>query len=134
MGLFDIFKKKDELTDEQVKWNKIWDMWVEGTAQSPYAELMTYQSEINNGGHSQYFFNVGNTGDLQKEMSVLKSALSEELIDNLQKAHQAYLSFEESDYEDDKSDEIMDKCDNLFYEHQEEITRILKEYAARIEL
>ena len=134
MGLFDIFKKKAKLTDEQVKWNKIWDMWVEGTAQSPYAELMTYQSEINNGGHSQYFFNVGNTGDLQKEMSVLKSVLPEELIDNLQKAYQAYLSFEESDCEDDKADEIMDKCDNLFYEHQEEITRILKEYAARIEL
>lgn len=134
MGLFDIFKKKAKLTDEQVKWNKIWDMWVEGTAQSPYAELMTYQSEINNGGHRQYFSNVENTGDLQKEMSVLKTALSEELIDNLQKAHQAYLSFEESDYEDDKSDEIMDKCDNLFYEKEEEIDRILKEYATRIEL
>lgn len=134
MGLFDIFKQKDKLTDEQKKQNKIWDMWVEGTAQSPYAELMTYQSEINNGGHSQYFFNVGNTGDLQEEMSVLKSVLPEELIDNLQKAHQAYLSFEESDYEDDKSDEIMDKCDDFFYENQDEITNILKEYAAKIEL
>ena len=134
MGLFDIFKKKTKLTDEQVKWNKIWDMWVEGTAQSPYAELMTYQSEINNGGHTQYFSNVENTGDLQKEMSVLKIALSEELSDNLQKAHQAYLSFEESDCDDDKADEIMDKCDDFFYENQDEITSILKEYAARIEL
>ena len=31
---------------------------IEGKAESPYAELMTYQGDINNGGHSQYFSNV----------------------------------------------------------------------------
>ena len=56
MGLFNIFKKKKVvLTEEQLKWNKIWDLWAEGEAESPYAELITYQSEINNGGHGQYF-------------------------------------------------------------------------------
>ena len=55
MGLFDLFKKKKvELTEEQLKWNKMWDLWTDGEAESPYAELMTYQSEINNGGHGQY--------------------------------------------------------------------------------
>ena len=59
MGVFSFFKKsKVELTDEQKKWNKMWDLWVEGRADSPYSELMTYQSEINNGGHDQYFFNI----------------------------------------------------------------------------
>lgn len=56
MGVFRFFKKnKAEPTDEQKKWNKMWDLWAEGRADSPYAELMTYQSEINNGGHDQYF-------------------------------------------------------------------------------
>ena len=28
MGLFDIFKKKKvELTEEQLKWNKMWDLF-----------------------------------------------------------------------------------------------------------
>ena len=65
-------KKKVELTEEQLKWNKMWELWTEGHADSPYAELMTYQSEINNGGHSQYFDNVSNTSDLQKEMLSLE--------------------------------------------------------------
>lgn len=31
MGLFDIFKKKKEveLTEEQLKWNKMWELWTE---------------------------------------------------------------------------------------------------------
>ena len=51
-------KKKGALTEAQLKWNKMWELWAEGKAGSPYAELMTYQSEVNNGGHSQYFSNV----------------------------------------------------------------------------
>ena len=54
MALFDLFKKNPRLTQEQLKWNKMWELWVEGKVESPYAELMTYQSEINNGGHGQY--------------------------------------------------------------------------------
>ena len=47
MGLFDAFKKKKtELSDEQKKWNKMWDLWASGQVDSPYAELMTYRSEI----------------------------------------------------------------------------------------
>lgn len=65
MGVFDFLKKrKSELSREQKKWNKMWDLWAEHRADTPYAEVMTYQSEVNNGGHDQYFFNVEQTGDL----------------------------------------------------------------------
>ncbi len=137
MGLFDFLrifkKKKNVLTEEQRKWNKIWGLWVEGQADSPYAELMTYQSEINNGGHSQYFSNAANVGDLQKEMSVLQSILSEILKNNLQTAYKAYLWLEEKE-DNENVEEILARCDGVFYEHEEEINRILKEYAAKIEL
>ena len=76
MGLFDIFKKKQvELTEEQRKWNKMWELWAEKKAEAPYSQLMTYQSEVNNGGHDQYFTNVENTSDLQNEISVLETIL-----------------------------------------------------------
>ena len=40
MGLFDVFrKKKVELIEEQLKWNKIWDLWVEKKSETPYTEL-----------------------------------------------------------------------------------------------
>ncbi|MBR6567525.1 MAG: DUF4375 domain-containing protein [Clostridia bacterium] len=129
MGLFDIFrKKKTELTEEQLRWNKMWNLWTEGETESPYTEFMTYQSEINNGGHDQYFLNIGNTGDLQKEMSALVLLLSPELKENLRKAYEAYIALEENE-EDEKAIEILEKCDNVFYENEEEINNILEDYS-----
>ena len=134
MGVFSFFKKsKVELTDEQKKWNIMWDLWVEGRVDSPYAELMTYQSEINNGGHDQYFFNIENSGNLQKEMAVLKTVLPAKLRDNLQNAYDAYLKLtnEESD---EQAGTILSQYDDEFYKDEEDINRILREYASQIEL
>ena len=134
MGVFGFFKKnKAELTDEQKKWNIMWDLWVEGRADSPYAELMTYQSEVGNGGHDQYFFNIENIGDLQNEMAVLDTVLPTKLRENLQNAYGAYLKLtnEESD---EQAGTILSQYDNEFYEAEEEINRILREYASQIEL
>ncbi len=65
--MLSLFKKnKIKLTKEQQKLDQIWSLWEEGQADSPYAELMTYQSEVGNGGHDQYFYNMENTGDLKK--------------------------------------------------------------------
>ena len=134
MGLFDFFKKKKvELPEEAKKWNKMWDLWAKGKAASPYAELMTYQGEINNGGHDQYFTNVQNTGDLQKEIFVLESILSQNMKDNLRKAYAAYLILEEKE-EDEEAEEILGHCDNVFYENEAEIGCILEEYAATMKV
>ena len=134
MGLFDIFKKtKVELTEEQLKWNKMWELWAEEKVDSPYAELMTYQSEINNGGHDQYFTNVENTSDLNKEISALEQILSAELKNNLNKAYKAYLILEKKE-EDEEAEETLEQCDDIFYENEEEINRLLEEYACKIEL
>ena len=134
MGLFDLFKTNNtDLTEEQRKWNKMWDMWVEGQVDSPYAELMTYQSEINNGGHDQYFTNVENTGDLQKEIMVLRNVLSPKLNENLKKAYEAYVILEEKD-EDEQAEEALSQCDDVFYENEDEVNCILEEYADKVKL
>ena len=134
MGLFSFFKKKKvELTEEQSKWNKMWELWTEEKVDTPYAELMTYQSEINNGGHDQYFTNVENTSDLNKEISALEQILSAELKNNLNKAYKAYLILEKKE-EDEEAEETLEQCDDVFYENEEEINRLLEEYACKIEL
>ena len=134
MGLFDIFKKKKPLlTEEQLKWNKMWELWTYEKVESPYAELMNYYSEINNGGHSQFFTNVENTGDLEKEMSALEQVLSAKLNDNLKKAYKVYLVLAEKET-DEKAGEILAQCDNIFYENEEEINHTLEEYASKIDL
>ena len=131
MGLFDFFKKKKtELTEHEKAWNNLWNLWSEGLVESPYAELMTYQSEINNGGHCQYFTNIENTGDLQKEMSVLETILSPNLKSNLRKAYKAYLALEENE-EDEESEEITEQCDDLFLKNEKEINDILEAFAEK---
>ena len=133
MGLFAFFKKKQgKLTEEQQKWNKMWDLWSEEKADSPYAQLMTYQSEVNNGGHHQYFSNIENTSDLQNEMSILETILTVKHKNNLRKAYGAYLVLEEK--EDECAENILEQCDDVFYENEEEINHILEDYAAIIEV
>lgn len=134
MGLFDLFKTKNtDLTEEESKWNKIWELWVEGQVDSPYAELMTYQSEINNGGHDQYFTNVENTGDLQKEIMALEIVLSPKLKENLKKAYEAYVILR-NENEDELEEEALSQCDDVFYENEDEINCILEEYADKVKL
>ncbi len=126
-------KKKVKLTEKDLKWNKMWELWTEGRTDSPYSELMTYQSEVNNGGHAQYFDNVSGTSDLQKEMSTFKTILSPQLSSALEQAYAAYLTLEEKN-DDEQAEEILSRCDKVFYEREEEINRILEEYASEIEL
>ena len=131
MGLFDFFRRdKNVLSDEQKRFSELWDLWDNGKVPSPYAELMTYQSEVNNGGHDQYFFNIENTGDLEKELNAVFSILPGKLLANLKEAYKAYLKSEENDNEE--TEEILRQCDDVFYSCETEINRILEEYASKI--
>lgn len=120
-------------TNEQDKLTKLWELLEAEKIDSPLAELMTYQAEINNGGHDQYFLNVENKGSLPEEMAALESVLSAKLKRNLKKAHKAYLALEE-DEDDEKAEETLEQCDDVFYENEEDINRILREYAEKLEL
>ena len=135
MSFFDLFKKKKtEQPIEELKWNKMWDLWVYEKIPSPYAELMTYESEINNGGHMQFFDNVANTSDLPQTVSSLYTVLNGILKQNLEAAYNAYLEYEGNEEQEDRLDEILEECDNVFYENENEIEIILKEYAKTITL
>ena len=132
--LFDLFKRKKKdtvvdiaLSEDDEKWNKMWDMWVNGEIPSPYSELMTYQSEINNGGHSQYFLNIENTEDVSKALESLNDILSQVHKDNLETAYKAFLLLKQ-DEENEKAEDELNECDNVFYENEEEINCILKAF------
>ena len=133
---FNLFKKKKEeelpLTEEDKKWNKMWDLWSDGEIESPYNELMTYQSEVNNGGHDQYFLNTSDNSDIEKELNALYEILPEEAKENLKKAYKAYLKLEENE-DDEEAQEILENADDNFWENEEQITEIIKKRAEKIE-
>ena len=128
MGFFDIFKKKKEqpLTTDQ-KVNKMWELWGEDKLDLPCAKLMKYESEVNNGGHSQYFFNVANCGDLAEEVEAVLSMLPDPLRENLARGYAAFS--EQDDISDDGNDEVFEECDDVFYEHEQDIIDIIYEAA-----
>ncbi len=133
MGFFDFFKnKKVELTKEQIKLNKLWELWAEDKVASPYSELMTYQKGIKNGGHYQYFAKIENVSDIQKEMSQLEKILPSFLIANLRVAHYAYVKFKENN-NDKYSERNLLRCDNDFFHNEEIVNNILETYACEIE-
>ena len=132
--LFDIFRRKkknalddNSLTEENKQWNKMWDLWANGEIQSPFNELMTYQSEINNGGHGQYFVNTENTSDLLKEMSGLNSILSDTLKENLKTAYEAHLLLEQ-DETNEEAEAVLEKCDDVFFQNEKDINAILESF------
>lgn len=120
-------KSKKELTEREVSWNKMWDLWVQGEIPSPYNELMSYQSEVNNGGHDQYFLNTGNISDITKELSALSQILPHKLTENLNEAYRAYLVLEK-DEDDEKAEAVLENCDEVFFKNEQEITDILEKY------
>jgi len=90
-------------------------------------------SEVGNGGHDQYFYNMENTCDLKKEMAALNTILPIKLKNNLDKAYEVYLLLKEKEG-DEKSKEILEQCDDVIYENEETLNYILREYANKIEL
>lgn len=137
---FDLFRQKKNKDIEYVviseadeKWNRMWDLWADGEIESPYNELMTYQSEVNNGGHHQYFLNTENNGDVRKDIETLYTILPGVLKDNIQSAFKAYIELEQ-DKNIEKNEEILEKCDDVFYENEEMINSILESYCKKIEI
>ena len=131
MGIFDIFKKKKAALTTDQKLDKMWDLWAINKLDLPCAKLMKYESEVNNGGHSQYFFNVANCGDLAAEVESVLSMLPEPLRENLARVYTAFSS--QKDISDDINDELFEECDDVFYEHEQLIIDIIYEAAKNFE-
>mgnify|MGYP005610935003 FL=1 len=131
MGIFDIFKKKKAALTTDQKLNMMWDLWAVNKLDLPCAKLMKYESEVNNGGHSQYFFNVANCGDLAAEVETVLTILPEPLRENLARGYAAFS--EQDDISDDVNDELFEECDDVFYEHEQLIIDIIYETAKNFE-
>lgn len=134
---FDLFIRKknkaiveETLSEADKKWNRMWNLWADGEIESPYNELMTYQSEVNNGGHHQYFLNTENNGDVRKDIEASCTILPGVLTDNIQVAFKAYIELKQ-DKNIEANEEILENCDDVFGENEEMINSILESYCAQ---
>ncbi|MBQ3020609.1 MAG: DUF4375 domain-containing protein [Bacilli bacterium] len=130
-------RKEEKLKQEKEieKWNKMWELYGDGKIESPYKELMYYQEEIFNGGHAQYFFNLQNKNTIRRHLNQLKIILPKYFYVNLENAYNICILQDESDDTNDieKLEELLMKSDGFFYDNEEVIENILKDYSMTIE-
>lgn len=133
MGFFDKIKKKKEatLSEDAIRWNKMFELWSNGDLPSPYSELVGYYGEIAGEGHPCYFDNTAGTYDLEKTVEILAENLPEKLSENLKEAYAFYVR---SLSEDDEAacEELYKKmyeCDIVYDKNQGLLEAVLQEYA-----
>ena len=137
MGFFDKIKsfwkreKPSAPKASEVDLDKLWDMWDKGEIKSPYAQLMKYEAEVNSDGHMHFFDTAESTYELADLLDILFDSLGKTLKANLERAYRAYVKYED---DDDRLWDILDKCDNVFYENEQELIGLLEEHAKKIGL
>lgn len=131
MGWHALFKSRKPLTLQQKKWNRLWQLWQQNQVSEPYAQIMEYDSQVNNGGHSQYFFNTDNCSDVHREAGVLLQALPEPLKENFRRAYASFCAQADVCEEDEA---LLSHCDQVFYDKEHLLLRMLEAYAETIEL
>ncbi len=132
MGLFNIFKKKEPLTDEQKKWEFLWEQWRLEEVPAPYSTLMTYYNEIKKGGHTRFFINIAFCGEVQKAVEKIASELPPILRENLQTAYSHYVILVNE--ENEETEKKILECDVVFDENEKLLVDIIQEYANTLEI
>lgn len=129
MGLFNIFKKKEPVTEEQKKWEFAWEQWRLEEVPAPYNMLMTYYNEIKKGGHTRFFINIAFCGEVQKAVEKIGSELPEILRENLKTAYSHYVVLV-----NEETEKKIEECDTVFDENEKLLVDIIQEYANTLEV
>ena len=132
MGLFNIFKKKEPVTEEQKKWEFAWEQWRLEEVPAPYNMLMTYYNEIKKGGHTRFFINIAFCGEVQKAVEKIGSELPEILRENLKTAYSHYVVLVNE--ENEETEEKIEECDTVFDENEKLLVDIIQKYANTLEV
>ena len=130
-------KNHQSNTSNEDKWNYMIDLWVDNKLDNPIKHLITYDNEINNGGHLQFFQN--NHDELSEIIPVIKKYLSKNMSKNLQDAYELYLKINPNidsieSYVEVSQEENFEKFDNYYYEHDKEINKVLTEYSLTLKI
>ena len=132
MGLFDIFKKKEPMTDEQLKWEYLWEKWRLEEVPEPYNTIMTYYKEIKKEGHTRFFLNIAFCGEVEKAVKKIGALLPTVLSENLKTAYSHYVILVNE--ENEETEQEIRNCDTVFDENEKLILDLIQEYADTLEV
>jgi len=132
MGLFDIFKKKEPMTDEQLKLEYLWEKWRLEEVPEPYNTIMTYYKEIKKEGHTRFFLNIAFCGEVEKAVNKIGDLLPSVLCENLKTAYSHYVVLVNE--ENEETEQKIRECDTFFDENEQLLLDMIQEYANTLEI
>ncbi|MBQ4573216.1 MAG: hypothetical protein IJA80_08050 [Clostridia bacterium] len=132
MVLFDLFKKKEPMTDEQLKLEYLWEKWRLEEVPEPYNTLMTYYKEIKKEGHTRFFLNIAFCGEVEKAVNKIGDLLPPILCENLKTAYSHYVVLVNE--ENEETEQKIRECDTFFDENEQLLLDMIQEYADTLEV
>lgn len=132
MGLFDLFKKKEPMTDEQLKLEYLWEKWRLEEVPEPYNTIMTYYKEIKKEGHTRFFLNIAFCGEVEKAVNKIGDLLPPVLCENLKTAYSHYVVLVNE--ENEETEQKIRECDTFFDENEQLLLDMIQEYADTLEV
>lgn len=138
--VFTTIKKETDSSfriDDAEKWNKMIDLWSDYKLDDPIKDVITYDAEVQNGGHLQFFENCQD--EIEELMISLKKQLPEEMYNNLKQAYKLHkeknLNIETvDDYVEEAQLGDFDKFDKFYYDNEKKVNKIMQEYASTLDL
>lgn len=141
--MFSIFKKKNKQKQREEIWDKfVFDLGLCKLSDLKNGEkkeifyVYTYFSEILNGGHLQYFINHQDF-NYEEVIDTFKNLFSEELFENFCEALDLFTNLKLAvnnieDYVDEEMEDYFKKNDQIFFENENFINKLLTDYATKV--
>lgn len=134
------WKKYESLLNEteeqnpelEEKWYKMWQLWMNNRLESPYQEILTYENEVRNGSHLQYFNWIQEHEDFEKTVNVVLLNLKGTVLEPI--FNKAYTAYQELDQNEEVANQILLACDASFGDERDNIEKYLETIAAKIKL
>ncbi len=123
-------KKSRVRVDNDLRWNKMWDLWCEGKVPSPYADLMSYQSDVHTIGHAKFFEKIA-AGDMTKTLAYISKMLPASIKLPL---HEAYHAYKVNGPDAEENGAFFDHCDEALFANEKAIDDFLMEFAKNIKI
>lgn len=129
--------KRFTIPKDEERWNKMIDLWSDNELNDPIKDVITYDAEVQNGGHLQFFENCQD--EMEALIISLKKQLPEEMYNNLKQAYELHkekkLNIETvDDYVNEAQLGDFDKFDKFYYNNEKKINKIMQEYASTLDL
>lgn len=128
-SLLDETKEQD--SDLEEKWHKMWQLWMNDRLESPYQEILTYENEVRNGSHLQYFNWIQENENPEKIVDIVSLNLVGTVLKPIfNKAYRAYLELEKNE---EIANQILQSCDDAFAEAANDIEKYMETITAKIQ-